>query len=187
MSELGESVFGAVNFLNDFFKDVSKLVTTVEESMTGNKLAPLWGGASFWYYSRAYYAPTQWMPRYIVRQYVSEAPDNSKPDKKSPWFAFFNVYFTPKQILEPVAVWGFGTQDEREDLWKSFDKIALNKDGPDFLVGVPVEDWKPIEELPKPLTNFKYQASSVVELNNAQTVDEVVVQPLLREIERLRG
>lgn len=185
MSELGESVFKAVNFLNEFFKDVSRLVTVVEESMTSNKLVSLWGGASFWYSSATYYAPTKWMPRYIARQYVEEAIEDSKPDRKSPWFAFFSVYFTPKRIQEPVAVWGIGMQDEQEDLWQPFSKIALNQDGPDFLVMVPVEKWEALQN-PKPLSSFKYQARLVVELDNTQTVEKLVIQPLLEEIQKLR-
>ena len=37
MSELGESVFNAFTFLNDFLKDVSKLVTIVEEKLTNKR------------------------------------------------------------------------------------------------------------------------------------------------------
>ena len=186
MSELGKSVFKAVNFLNDFFKDISKLVTTVEENMNSNKLATLGDAASFWYHSRAYYAPTKWMPRYIARQYVAEAPENSKPDRKAPWFAFFIVYLTPKAIEEPAAVWGIGTQHEKEDLWAPLDKVALKNDGPDFLVTVPVVEWRSVEDIPEPLSSLKFQAKAIVELNNAQTVDEVIIQPLLEEIRELR-
>jgi hypothetical protein len=186
MTKLGESVFKAVNFLTDFFKDVSKLVTTIEDNMTSNKLVSLWGGTGFWFYSRAYYAPTKWIPRYVVRQYVAEAPDDSKPNQKAPWFAFFNVYFTPKEIQEPVAVWGIGTQTEEEDLWKCFDRVLLDQNGPDFLTAVPIESWKELVPPPKPLSSFKYQAMLAVELSSAQTVDKVVIQPLLAEVEELR-
>lgn len=186
MSELGESVFKAVSFLNEFFKDVSRLVTVVEESMTSNKLVSLWGNASFWYSSTTYGAPTRWMPRYIVRQYVEETVEDSGPDKKSPWFAFFGVYFTPKRIQEPVAVWGIGMQDEQKNLWQPFNKIALKRGGPDFLVKASVEKWEALQNPPEPLSSFKYQARLVVELNNTETVERLVIQPLLEEIQKLR-
>ena len=186
MSQLGESVFKAVDFLNEFLKDVSKLVTTVEEHMTSNKLAPLWGSASFWDHSHAYYSPAQWLPRYVARHYVEKPAEGQKPNASAPWFTFFNVYLTPKQIQEPIAVWGFGTQDEKEDLWEAFYKLTLNYDGPTFPFLIPTQEWKALEELPAPLSSFKYQARLVVELSDAQIVNEVVIQALLKEIIELR-
>lgn len=186
MSELGKSVFKAVSFLNEFFNDVSRLVTTVEERMISNKLASLWGAQSFWGRSTTYYAPTKWIPRYVVRQYAEESADGSKPDGKSPWFVFFNVYFTPKQIGEPVAVWGLGVQIGGKDLWQPFDKLALSEDGPSFLETVPVDEWKSVESLPKSLSSFKYRARRVVDLKDAKTVDELIIRPLLEEVQKLR-
>lgn len=186
MNELGKSVFKAVDFLNEFLKDVSKLVTTVEENMSSNKLAPLWGSASFWDHSHAYYSPTQWLPRYVARHYVAKPAEGQKADTSAPWFAFFNAYLTPKQIQEPIAVWGFGTQNRQEDLWDTFYKLTLNYDGPTFPFSIPVEGWKALADLPGPLSSFKYQARLVVDLDSAQVVDEVVIQPLLKEINELR-
>ena len=186
MSELGESVVMAINFLDEFFKDISRLVTTVEERITADKLVPLWGGTSFWYTSTAYYSSAKWMPKYIVRQYVEECTEDSKPDRNSLWFAFFNIYFTPIKIKEPVAIWGIGRQSEKTDLWEIFDKIALDKEGPDFLTDVPMKNWESVKDLPKPLVEFKYQSELVVNLCDSQTVENVIIQPLLKEIEIIR-
>lgn len=186
MSELGKSVFKAIIFLNEFFKDISKLITTVEEGMTRNKLVSLWGSQSYWGRSGTYYTPTKWMPTYVARQYVEESADGSKPDKKSPWFVFFNVYFTPKKIEEPVAVWGLGVQIGGKDLWQPFDKLALSEDGPSFLEAASVDEWESVESLPKSLSSFKYRARRVVDLKDAKTADEIVIRPLLEEVHKLR-
>jgi hypothetical protein len=187
MSDLGESVINAFSFLDGFVKDVSKLVTTVEENITSNKLTPLWGSNSFWAHSHAYYSPVSWLPRYVARQYVSEVDEDSKPSKRAPWFAFFCVYFTPEPINEPVAVWGFGIQKEKKELWEPFNQLLLNNRGPGFLVTVPVEEWESLETVPKPLSAFKYQARFAVELSSAQVVDQIVIQTMNKEISELLG
>ena len=65
MSQLGGSAFSAIKFLDLFFKDVSKLISVVEEEMKKNDLISSSGGASFWEQSTTHYTPEKWMPRYI--------------------------------------------------------------------------------------------------------------------------
>lgn len=182
MSELGKSVFNAFGFLNDFLKDVSKLVTTVEEKLTNEKLVALGDAATFWDHSRALYSPTQWMPQYIVRHYSAKLDPKSKPGWKVPWIAFFIVYLSPDQIKEPLAVWGVATQYEGKNFWNILKAYGLYQKTPEFLIRVPATEWELAENLPKSLSAFKYQARFLVELNNTKKVDEIVIQPLLMEI-----
>jgi len=187
MSQLGESVISAINFLNDFFKDVSKLITVVEQEMTNNGLISLYGSGSFWDQSATHYLPGKWIPRYIARHYVEKLGDNAKPDSESALLVFFNVYLTPMQIKEPkpIAVWGVGSQNEEKNCWDNFYKIATNKDGPDFLDKITITEWNAIDDQ-RQLKEFKYKAISVAELRNEQEVKKIVIDPLLEEIRKLR-
>ena len=103
MSELGESVFDAFNFLNEFLKDVSKLITTVEEKLTNKHLIALGDAATFWDHSRAYYAPGQWMPKYLIRHYTEGIDLESKKHWKVPWLVFFVIYLYPARFRQPVV------------------------------------------------------------------------------------
>ena len=185
MSELGRSVFSAVEFLTEFHRDVSRLVVTVEEQMTNEGLAPLYGGTAFWNRSITYNSPTSWMPRWVARLYSLKADNSSKGEEKAPWFVFFNVYFTPKHIGEPVAAWGFGKQKSKQRLGPPIERLLIANDGPDFLRAIPAEDWMTVDEMPDRLSDFEYQARAVVELCDAQTVDEIVVVPLVAQVARL--
>jgi hypothetical protein len=62
MSQLGESVVQAMDFLRSFYSDVSRLVTGVNEQMIANGLVSLWGSRCFWDASTAYDSPTHWQP-----------------------------------------------------------------------------------------------------------------------------
>jgi hypothetical protein len=190
MSQLGGSAFSAIKFLDLFFKDVSKLISVVEEEMKKNDLISSSGGASFWEQSTTHYTPEKWMPRYIVRHYVEKLGGNAKPspDPESALLVFFNVYLAPIQIKEPkpIAVWGVGSQNEEKSCWDNFNKIATNKDGPDFLGEIPIMKWTEIDGQGQ-LKEFKYKAISVTELHNEQEVRELVIDPLLEEVKRLRS
>lgn len=186
MSDLGSSVYKAVQFLAEFHKDVSRLVTAVEERMESQGVAHLYGSTAFWKRSYTYYAPGYWMPRWVARWYAEKTEDGAKGEERAPWFAFFNVYFTPRQIEEPVAMWGSGTQDSTQSLSIPLSELLVAEDGPSFLAEVPVNEWEPLGEIPEPLSSFRYRARLVVELGDARTVEELVTAPLLAEMARLR-
>ena len=189
MNKLGESASSAIKGLNGFFKDVSQVIKVVEEEMAKTQLTPL-SSSSFWNQSTLYYLPGQWMPRWIVRHYVRNLGDNTKdeknkPDSKTPWFAFFNVYLTPMKTKEPTAVWGVGTRTANDELWGFINEIQACDDGPDFLDEIPIiKEWKTIEV--KQLSKFKYKAISITELTNTQEVKRIVTDPLVVEVKKLR-
>lgn len=186
VSDLGASVFNAIEFLAQFYRDTSRLLTTVEDRLLSAGLASIYGSATFWQTSQTYHSPSGWMPRWLARSYSLKSPDSSKGSEKAPWALFFNVYLTPKHLREPVAVWGLAAQPSDKGLWKPLSRLLIADDGPDFLREVPVENWRTPAEMPKRLSDFQYQATAVVELRDAQTVDELVIAPLLAQVERLR-
>ena len=181
MSELGESIFDAFNFLNKFLKDVSKLITTVEEKLTNKHLIALGDAATFWDHSRAYYAPGQWMPKYIIRHYTEGIDLESKKHWKVPWLIFFVIYLYPARFQQPVAVWGSIVQDEMKNMSKILYKSELYTQNPQFLTVVPANEWITVGEFSKSLSSFKYQSTWLTDLNDSGTIDVNVIQPLLEE------
>lgn len=146
MSELGQSVYKALNFINEFNSDISSLIKSVEEKMLNTSMSALGDAATFWNHSRALYAPKQWIPWYTARIYVPKPQGKEKPDKKSHCFAFFNIYFSPKYFDEPIAIWGFGTQTEKKDVWRILDGFGFfgaSTDSLEFLTELPNNEWKP--------------------------------------------
>ncbi len=185
MNELGQSVCRAIDFLDEFFKDVSKLLTNIEQSMASSKLLPYGDAATFWYHSRAYYSPHQWLPRYFARIYVSKDPSDSKPDKKSKLFAFFNACLKPINFDQPIAVWGIGQQAEKKDIWHVLDSLGLfNVNNPilNFVSEIQDEKWQELKNVPVALSDFKFRSNYLIELNNSHTAKEKVIDPLLEEL-----
>ena len=184
MSDLGSSVYEAFSFLDDFLKDVSKLLTTINENLASKHLAPLGDAATFWDHSRAYYAPGQWMPKYIIRHYSNEEYIQKNGSWKVPWLAFFVVYLYPDRFKEPVAGWGYISQKELKDFSGILKKSGLYKQNPNFLTKVSAEEWIDIDDLPDSLLNFKYRSNMLTELHDANIVETMVIQPLMMEVNK---
>ena len=172
MTELGKSVYDAFNFLNGFLVDVSRVVKHVEEKMTNSQLVPLGDASCILESSKAYYAPEKWMPKYIVRQYAPERKKGMNWYVK--WFVFFIIYLAPETLKEPVVVWGIAKQTKNENMYKLLNSIGLYKSDPDFLNAATNTSWQSLAKQPKDMAVFKYQSKPLVEINDSQTIDEIV-------------
>ena len=106
MSNLGTGVYDAFSFLEKFSSDVSRLVTIVEEKLKNKRLIALGDASTFWDLSRAFYAPGQWLPKYIIRHYTEDLEPEAKKQWKARWLLFFVVYLYPDQFRQPVAACG---------------------------------------------------------------------------------
>jgi hypothetical protein len=91
-------------------------------------------------------------------------------------------------VAEPVAAWGVMVQDDAQDLWAPLNNHLLGQQGLRCVQQVPVVTWASITGLPQGWNAAKsqYQARAVVELKDQQTVNQLVVQPLLAEVAALR-
>ena len=182
MNELGRSVFNAFGFLNDFLKDVSKMVTTIEEKMTNNQLIGLGDAATFWDHSRAYYAPGQWLPKYIVRHYAAKNVElENWRQWKVPSLLFIAIYLTPQKFKEPVVVWGSASQEEKKNFWNILKEFGLLVQNPEFLKQVPAVEWVPVDHHIKFLTELKYRSEFLVNIGDATAVENKIIKPLLEE------
>ena len=186
MSDLGASVYDAFSFLEKFLADVSRLVTTVEEKLENKKLLHIGDAAAFWDLSRAFYAPGQWLPKYIIRHYAEEIGPVAKKQWETPWLLFFAVYLYPDQFRQPVAAWGSISQNGTKNMWNILKRLEIYAQNPNFLTKVPAEEWTSLGELPSALSAFKYQSTLLTDLKDAKTVDSMVIEPLLREALEIR-
>ena len=187
MGDLGTGVYDAFSFLEAFSADVSRLVTMVEEKMKNKRFIALGDAATFWDHSRAFYAPGQWLPKYIIRHYTEDIEPELKKNWKVPWLLFFVVYLYPDQFRQPVAAWGSITQDGAKNIMNILKRAEVYRKDPLFLTRVPAKVWTNVEDLPDSLSIFKYQSTWLTDLKDAKTVESVVIEPLLKEVTSLRS
>ena len=186
MSELGNSVGEAIRFLRGFFGDVSKLIAVVEDEMTGARLVSPSGNNSTWGFSYSYTEPSRWVANYIARQYVEAPQEGAKGNNVASWYTFFVVHFVPQPLGEPAAIWGTATLNTAQNVWTSLGSLVLTQRGPKFLNRLPVEDWITLREPGQDVREMRYQARALVELRDESTVQQVVTQPLVELVEKVR-
>lgn len=187
MGNLGTGVYDAFSFLEKFSADVSKLVTLVEENLKNKRLIALGDAATFWDHSRAFYAPGQWLPKYIIRHYTEDLEPEAKRAWKAPWLLFFAVYLYPDQFRQPVAAWGSITQAGAKSFWNLLKSAEVYRKDPQFLTSVPATEWTEVKDLPDSFSTFKYQSTWLIELKDAKTVDSLVIEPLVEEASILKS
>ncbi len=187
MSELGVSVTQALGFLRGFFGDVSKLLSVVEEEMTGSGLASPWGSSSFWGFSYSYTSPSRWIPHSVTRQYVEAPPEGVSLSKVASWYAFVTVHFAPQPVGEPTLIWGAATLRSPANVWQSLYYLVLTERGPKFLTHIPVEEWQTLSEPGYDLRELRYRAQAVVDFRDEAMVQQVVTQPLRELVEMVRA
>lgn len=187
MSDLGTSVIQAHGFLRGFFGDVSKLLTVVEGEMTGAGLASPFGAGSIWNRSYSYAYPSLWIPNYVARQYVEASPEGEKVGNLAGWYAFVVVHLAPQAVGEPSVIWGTATLKSVQYVWTSLNKLVLVERGPKFLARIPVEDWQSLSEPGYDLRELSYRARAVVDLHDEAMVKEIITQPLIELVEKVRA
>jgi len=184
MSKLGVSVKDAISFLEEFFVDVSKLLLSVEENMVNNGFSSYGDSASYWYLSRAYYLPKQWLPKYFVRMYTPK-DKNNKADKKSAIYGFVDVCLAPANFDEPIIVWGIGQQIERKDIWHIMDSLGffnVKDDLVPFVTEITSGSWSTLNRNPDSLKQFLYQAKTLTDFNGSVQIVEEIVSPIVQHM-----
>ena len=184
MSELGESVITAIKFLDRFNRDLSKLVSTVEDGLRHEKFLPMWNSSgSVWDRSAAYNSPTGWTVRYLFRAYAYPPADATPPDTKAQTrWGFFVAYLTPKRVAEPIAVWGTASLPAPGDPWPPMKQLLARDDGPSFVQTECVDQWTDTSDNIQPLVSLTYQVCPIVMLKDSSTVEKTVVMPLIERL-----
>jgi hypothetical protein len=180
MSELGPSIKQTVEFLQSIHKDISSLISAVNEglkkvgfeSMTGNSAC--YGAAS-----KSPDYPLWWMPRTFFRVYALSPTD---PDSKHHQVVVFQVFMVPKKLSQPIALWGLAMQETPDDdTLTRLRAFFESPDGPQFLDRELETRWRTVPNTG--FDSFEFCSCPLVELKDQAAVEQTVINPL---IERLK-
>jgi hypothetical protein len=161
-----------VRFMDALFRDISHLLSAVDEGMQTLFLTSLWGSPCYFNASKALGGYPAWMPHVFTRNYVPK-----KAGKDFTRFAFFNIYLSPKYFNEPVAVWGTAERRDMTDIFPVWSAGILNSTGPTFLRMASVDRLTATSDVPELFHSFEFAAKPLLSMNNAEIVSALVVKP----------
>ena len=185
--EIGPAIKHSYEFLTGVFSDTSKLLTIVEERMKKNKFHSLWGSASVWNRSAAYYGYYGWLPHYMSRVYVDTLSSENKPSLEKKLCVFVNIYFVPRELEQPVILFGV-VKFRLEDIWTTWNNIMLNNEEPEFIDSDRIEEWKEIEvESEASIDKIFYQIRRLTEIKNQPATQAICDEAIkkFREVENV--
>jgi hypothetical protein len=168
--QIGYAIKEAFRFLKPIFADTARLMSIVDERMKRHKLTSLWGAASAWGRSTAYYGDYGWITRYLNRLFVRSPKKNAKPSFKEKKGAFVNVYFEPELVDQPIVVYG-AIKSNDENIWPSWQSLLAVNNGPQFVTSEKVNEWAEYEEIRDPIVFFK--VVPLVDINNQKAVESM--------------
>lgn len=178
-TNLGPSAKKAVEFVRDFFDDISRLLTTLDERMARESWLSIHGSQCYWGGSYSVKLGPQWLPHSVHRIY-GKAPLRKGNAAVLSEAAFFSVYLIPKCSSQPLAVWGFAAQPQAADIYPRFDTLLYPIEGADFLESENQDSWKQVTNMK--FDRFEFRSCPLVELTSAAVIDQKVVQPLMTQL-----
>ena len=184
----GKNITDVMKYVAALYEDVSRLMLAVDRRMTDNGFVAYWGSRCYWENSASVGNPESWIPRTFTRGYA-------RPDGV---MVFFNIYLLPKNLPEPVAVWGSarsrGPNALDPNLWYG---AMAKSDTPTFLTTSSVE-WPRLlvgdgarptereaatsEALAKNFQRVEYAAVPMLSLTDDEAVQHNITEPLLRSL-----
>jgi hypothetical protein len=174
----GATISKGIQFVDTIYKDISRLIETMDGLVKRMGYKSLWGSGCYWSSSQKSDNPDGWLPHVLVRLYVPRAED----DKTFSTFLFFYIYLRPKHQDEPLAVWGIAKRIPGKDIGPLCGITLLQTEGPDFLRRKEIEPFETSREYADVLKTFRYAVKPLIELNSEEQVERVVIRPLLKEI-----
>jgi hypothetical protein len=178
--QIGRAIKDAFRFLKPIFSDTARLMSIVEEKMKNYKMTALWGAASVWGRSLAYYGDYGWLTHYLNRLYISLPQKNEKPTFKDKKGVFFNLYFEPELLPESIVVYG-AIESNDENIWPVWQSLFAVNMGPHFITIERVPEWAKYDESDN--LTISYKVLPLVELNNQKIVESICDDT----VERYRG
>lgn len=168
MTELtiGAALKQSYDFLSDIYSDTAKLLTIVEDYMKSKNFVSLWGAPAFWDRSQAYYGDYGWLCHYFSRVYVPKNPNDKNPRLSDNICAFINIYLVPKQVEQPIIVFGIAKVNQ-EEIFKSWKETMCVNYGPEFANTDNLDSWEAMAiEGDSDLQQLVFKIRPLVEVND---------------------
>lgn len=168
---IGKAIKDAFLFLKPIYADTARVMQIIESTMNNRMLSSLFGSASVWGRSNAYYGDYGWLTNYLTRLYVtSPIQKNEKISFVEKRGVFFNVYFTPEKPQQPVIVYGI-IKLKDENVWPIWESLFAVNNGPSFVTIEKMNEWNEYEDLGySELDKIVYKVIPLVELNTKETI-----------------
>lgn len=176
----GDKLYDAVRFIDAMYKDISRLIDTVDGGMQSIDYVSLWGGACYFNGSKALGYSPAWIPHVFTRVYVSQQAAKIFSD-----FAFLNIYLTPKHHREPLVHWGVGRRKSGADIWLAWNPKLLGSQGPSFLRTGAIDPFEESGELSPVIEVFRQAVRPLVTMDTADSLERLVLEPIRSEIVKL--
>jgi hypothetical protein len=187
-----KSVLDVMNYIGSLYQDVSRLLLAVDRAMDGKGFTPCWDKNCYWWNSLMLDCPGSWAPRTFTRAY------KLRDAKYEEFLTFFSLYLTPRNLPEPVAVWGSarnrGDGKINHNLWHG----AMAKNDNPWFVTSPCDGFlrelvvegldrnpgigRDSEALAENFRRIEYAAVPMLSLTDEATVRSTVTDPLLRPL-----
>jgi len=176
----GDKLYDAVRFIDAMYKDISRLIDTVDGGMQSIDHVSLWGGACYFNGSKALGYSAAWIPHVFTRVYVPR-----QAEKTFSAFAFLNIYLTPKHHREPLVHWGVGRRKSGVDIWLAWNPKLMGAQGPSFLRTGSVDPFEENRELSTVLEVFRHAVRPLITMDSAESLEKLVLEPIRSEIVNL--
>jgi hypothetical protein len=176
----GDKLSDAVRFIDAMYKDISRLIDTVDGGMQSIDHVSLWGGACYFNGSKALSYPTAWIPHVFTRVYVPQ-----QTVKAYSAFAFLNIYLTPKHHREPLVHWGVGRRKNGADIWLAWNPKLMGAQGPSFLRTSVIDPFEESGELSTVMEVFRHAVRPLITMDTADAVEKFILEPIRSEIATL--
>jgi hypothetical protein len=182
MSELGPSIKQAMEFLQKIHKDISKLISAVDEGMSEAGFESLIGNACIGAGSKSSQWPLSWMPRTFYRVYgQSLSPTDQEHGQV---VVFFQVFMVPKLVSQPIALWGLAVQKSSDEVFTRLNPYFNSHEGPEFLDRERETSWRGV--LNTGFDLFEVRSCPLVELKDQAAVEETILNQLLERLQSIR-
>jgi hypothetical protein len=170
-TSIGKAIKDAILFLQPIYADTARALTIVEDTMVNRyRLTSLWGSASVWKRSQAFYGAHSWLTHYLNRLYVNLPQNNEKASFKGKKGVFVNVYFAPEALSQAVIVYG-AIQLSHENIDPVWNALLAVNGGPPFINQECVKEWAKYTDANYPeLETLIYKVMPLVEINSKEIV-----------------
>jgi hypothetical protein len=156
----------------------------VDEGLSQAGFESLIGKACIGVGSKSSQYPLWWMPRTFYRVYGQSLSPTDQEEKPGQVVVFFQVFMVPKQVSQPIALWGFAVQQSPDDVFSRLNPYFNSHEGPEFLDRERETSWRGVLDTGFDL--FEVRFCPLVELKDQVAVEETILNQLVERLKAIR-